>query len=56
MVRILKLSEKKFIESQRQLGINGQEISRELGVKIRLVYKWTGLINHIQGTFSVPSY
>lgn len=44
MVRILSLSEKKFIESQRKLGISCQEISQKLGVKVRLIYKWTALI------------
>ena len=52
MVRILTMSEKKFIENQRDLGIGCQEISKELRVKIRLVYKWTGLIN--QGQISFP--
>lgn len=44
MVRILSLSEKKFIESQRALGVSCQDISQELGIKVRLVYKWTALI------------
>ncbi len=44
MVRILSLSEKKFIKSQRELGVSCQAISQELGVKVRLVYKWTALI------------
>ena len=52
MVRILTLSDKKFIESQRALGVSCQAISEELGVQRRLVYKWTALINH--GQISVP--
>ena len=41
MVRILQLPEKKFIESQRKLGVSCQTISEKLGVQICLVYKWT---------------
>ena len=52
MVRILNLSDKKFIESQRALGVSCQAISEALGVQLRLVYKWTALINH--GQISVP--
>ena len=44
MVRILNLSDKKFIESQRALGVICQAIREELGVHIHLIYKWTALI------------
>jgi transposase len=40
----LGLSEKTFIDISRKSGKSCIDIAQELGVKLRLVYKWSALI------------
>ena len=42
--RTISKSEKEFIENQRKLGKKCQNIAESLGIKLRLVYKWTALL------------
>jgi hypothetical protein len=44
MDRTLSKSEKEFIDNQRKLGKTCQSIAESLGIKLRLVYKWTALL------------
>jgi DNA-binding CsgD family transcriptional regulator len=36
----LSLSQKEFIDISRKSGKSCQEIANDLGIKVRLVYKW----------------